>query len=159
MPESTLSTRRLRDLEVSALGLGCMGMSFAYGPGDRDESLATVNRAIDDGVSMLDTADMYGNGDNERLLAEVLRLRRDEVQVATKFGIVTDSSNAVTGVDGSPEYAQRAVDASLRRLGVDAIDLYYLHRVDPTVPIEDTVGAMAAMVERGKVRHLGLSEV
>ncbi|HEX3732399.1 MAG TPA: aldo/keto reductase [Mycobacteriales bacterium] len=158
MPENTLPTRRLRDLEVSALGLGCMGMSFGYGPGDRDESLATVNRAIDDGVTLLDTADMYGNGDNERLLAEVLRTRRDEVAVATKFGIVIDAGNAVTGVDGSPEYAARAVDDSLRRLGTEIIDLYYLHRVDPGVPIEDTVGAMAAMVEQGKVRHIGLSE-
>jgi aryl-alcohol dehydrogenase-like predicted oxidoreductase len=153
------NTRRLGGLEVSALGLGCMGMSFGYGPGDRDESLATLNQAIDTGVTFLDTADMYGDGRNERLLAEVLRTRRDEVRLATKFGIVTDpDTNAVTGLDGSPAYAARAVDASLRRLGVDVIDLYYLHRVDPGTPIEDTVGAMAAMVEQGKVRYLGLSE-
>jgi aryl-alcohol dehydrogenase-like predicted oxidoreductase len=152
------NTRKLRDLEVSVLGLGCMGMSFGYGPGDRAESLATVNQAIDDGVTLLDTADMYGNGRNEELLAGVLRTRRDEVRVATKFGIVTDTNNEVTGLDGSPEYASHAVNASLRRLDIDTIDLYYLHRVDPTVPIEETVGAMAAMVEQGKVRHLGLSE-
>ncbi|WP_028937759.1 aldo/keto reductase [Pseudonocardia spinosispora] len=158
MLKNTLATRKLRHLEVSALGLGCMGMSFGYGPGDQDESLATLNQAIDDGVTLLDTADMYGVGRNEELLAQVLRTRRDEVVVATKFGIVAGPGNEVTGLDGSPEYAARAVDASLRRLGVDTIDLYYLHRVDPSVPIEETVGAMARMVEQGKVRHLGLSE-
>jgi aryl-alcohol dehydrogenase-like predicted oxidoreductase len=159
MSAPNLPTRRLRDLEVSALGLGCMGMSFAYGEPDRAESLATLHQAIDSGVSLLDTADMYGNGHNEQLLAEVLRSRREEVVIATKFGIVTDPDNSLpTGQDGSPAYAARAVDASLRRLGVDTIDLYYLHRVDPRVPIEDTVAAMAAMITEGKVRHLGLSE-
>lgn len=159
LPEHTLLTRRLRDLEVSALGLGCMGMSFAYGPTDRDESLATLHLALDSGVSLLDTADMYGTGHNEQLLAEVLRTRREEIVLATKFGIVTDPETSLpVGVKGSPEYAAQAVDASLRRLGVDVIDLYYLHRVDPEVPIEDTVSAMSAMVEQGKVRHLGLSE-
>jgi aryl-alcohol dehydrogenase-like predicted oxidoreductase len=154
-----LAMRRLGDLHVSELGLGCMGMSFAYGPRDDVESLATLNQAIDDGVTMLDTADIYGNGHNELLLAEVLKTRRDEVVIATKFGIVTDQeTNAITGVDGSPGYAARAVDASLRRLGIDTIDLYYLHRVDPAVPIEETVGAMGDMVKQGKVRHLGLSE-
>ncbi|GAA1697599.1 aldo/keto reductase [Fodinicola feengrottensis] len=155
MPENT---RNLRDLQVSPLGLGCMGMSFAYGPGDRNESLATLNQAIDDGVTLLDTADMYGNGENERLLAEVLRTRRDEVRIATKFGIVMDENGQVTGIDASPAYAARSVDASLRRLGVDTIDLYYLHRVDSVTPIEETVAAMAEMVRAGKVRHLGLSE-
>jgi aryl-alcohol dehydrogenase-like predicted oxidoreductase len=161
MPENTprLPTRHLGQLEVSALGLGCMGMSFGYGPGDRDESLATLHQAIDDGVTLLDTADAYGHGENERLLAEVLRSRRDEVRVATKFGIVTDpDSKAIIGLNGSPEYAAQAIDGSLSRLGVDTIDLYYLHRVDPAVPIEETVGAMAAMVGQGKVRYLGLSE-
>jgi aryl-alcohol dehydrogenase-like predicted oxidoreductase len=156
---STLPTRRLRDLEVSALGLGCMGMSFGYGAGDDEESLATLRQAVASGVTMLDTADIYGNGRNERLLAQILRSHRDQVRIATKFGIVTDPvSNAITGLNGSPGYAARAVDASLRRLGVDVIDLYYLHRVDPALPIEDTVGAMAAMVAQGKVRYLGLSE-
>jgi aryl-alcohol dehydrogenase-like predicted oxidoreductase len=155
MPEYT---RRLRDLEVSTLGLGCMGMSFAYGPSDRGEALATLNKAIDEGVTFLDTADMYGTGANELLLSEVLRTRRSEVQLATKFGILTDENNMPAGVNGAPEYAATAVENSLRRLGVDTIDLYYLHRVDPTVPIEDTVGAMAKLVEQGKVRYLGLSE-
>ena len=156
---SALPIRRLRDLEVSALGLGCMGMSFGYGAGDDAESLATLRLAIDSGVTMLDTADIYANGRNERLVAEVLRSHRGQLRIATKFGIVTDPvSNAITGVNGAPGYAARAVDASLRRLGVDVIDLYYLHRVDPARPIEDTVGAMAAMVQQGKVRYLGLSE-
>jgi aryl-alcohol dehydrogenase-like predicted oxidoreductase len=156
MPENT---RHLGDLAVSAIGLGCMGMSFGYGAADRDESLATLHQAIDAGVTLLDTADMYGNGRNEELLAEVLASRRDEVTLATKFGIVTDpATNEVTGLNGSAGYAARAVDASLRRLGVDTIDLYYLHRVDPDVPIEETVGAMADMVTQGKVRRLGLSE-
>jgi aryl-alcohol dehydrogenase-like predicted oxidoreductase len=159
MPEKTLPSRRLGGLAVSALGLGCMRMSFGYGPGDRDESLATLHQAINDGVTLLDTADAYGHGENELLLAEVLKSRRGEVRVATKFGIVTDPDNkAITGLNGSPGYAARAIDGSLRRLGVDTIDLYYLHRVDPAVPIEDTVGAMAAMVGQGKVRYLGLSE-
>jgi len=136
-----------------------MGMSFAYGAPDRDESLATLHQAIDSGVTLLDTADMYGTGHNEELLAEVLRTRRDEVQVATKFGIRTDPDTGMPiGQDGSPAYAAAAVNASLRRLGVDTIDLYYLHRVDPRVPIEETVGVMATMVGEGKVRQIGLSE-
>lgn len=159
MSARTLPTRHLGELEVSALGLGCMGMSFAYGAPDRDESLATLHQAIDSGVTLLDTADMYGTGHNEELLAEVLRTRRDEVQIATKFGIRTDPDTGMPiGQDGSPAYAATAVDASLRRLGVDTIDLYYLHRVDPRVPIEETVGAMATMVGEGKVRQIGLSE-
>ncbi|OZM78547.1 aldo/keto reductase [Pseudonocardia sp. MH-G8] len=152
------STRTLRDLHVAPLGLGCMGMNHGYGRGDRTESLATLHAAIDGGVTLLDTADMYANGANEQLVGEVLRTRRDEVSIATKFGILTDVDAKIVGLDGSPEYARKAVEASLGRLGVDTIDLYYLHRVDPTVPIEDTLGAMAEMVQRGQVRHLGISE-
>jgi aryl-alcohol dehydrogenase-like predicted oxidoreductase len=135
-----------------------MGMSFAYGTADRGESLSTLHRALDLGVTFLDTADMYGGGANEELLAAVLADRRDEVTLATKFGILTGEDGYPSGVDGSPGYARRACDASLRRLGVDHIDLYYLHRPDPAVPIEETVGAMAELVAAGKVRHLGLSE-
>jgi aryl-alcohol dehydrogenase-like predicted oxidoreductase len=154
----SLPTRALGPLPVSALGLGCMGMSFAYGTPDRGEAIATLHRALDLGVTFLDTADMYGGGDNEELLAEVLADRRDEVVLATKFGILTGEDGYPRGVDGSPAYVRRACDASLRRLGVDHIDLYYLHRPDPQVPIEETVGAMAELVAAGKVRHLGLSE-
>jgi aryl-alcohol dehydrogenase-like predicted oxidoreductase len=148
---------------VSALGLGCMGMSDFYGPSETSDNLAVLHHALDIGVNFLDTADMYGvgadgMGENERLLAEVLRTRRDEVVLATKFGNVRGPDGAFLGVDGRPEYVAAACDASLRRLGVDHIDLYYQHRVDRTVPIEDTVGAMARLVEAGKVRHLGLSE-
>ncbi len=154
-----LPARKLGPLRVSALGLGCMGMSFAYGKPDRAEALATLNRALDLGVTFLDTADIYGGGDNERLLAEVLRERRDEVVLATKFGILLGENGYPTGeVDGSPAYVRTACDASLRRLGVDHIDLYYVHRPDPRVPIEETVGAMAELVTAGKVGHLGLSE-
>jgi aryl-alcohol dehydrogenase-like predicted oxidoreductase len=154
----SLPTRTLGPLPVSALGLGCMGMSFAYGTPDRGEAIATLHRALDLGVTLLDTADMYGGGDNEELLATVLADRRDEVVLATKFGILTGDDGFPVGVDGSPAYVPRACDASLRRLGVDHIDLYYLHRPDPEVPIEETVGAMAELVAAGKVRHLGLSE-
>jgi aryl-alcohol dehydrogenase-like predicted oxidoreductase len=135
-----------------------MGMSFAYGTPDRGEAIATLHRALDLGVTLLDTADMYGGGDNEELLATVLADRRDEVVLATKFGILTGEDGYPNGVDGSPDYVHRACDASLRRLGVDHVDLYYLHRPDPQVPIEETVGAMAELVAAGKVRHLGLSE-
>ncbi|UYM07489.1 aldo/keto reductase [Solicola gregarius] len=159
MPSDTFPTRRIGELEVSALGLGCMGMSFAYGATDRAESLATINRALDAGVRFLDTAEMYGNGHNEELLREVLATRRDDAVVATKFGIRTDPETSMpAGNDGSPENARRAVDGSLSRLGIDTIDLYYLHRVDPDVPIEETVGAMGELVAAGKVRALGLSE-
>jgi aryl-alcohol dehydrogenase-like predicted oxidoreductase len=159
MTATTFPRRRVADLDVSVLGLGCMGMSLAYGPADQDESLATIHAALDAGVNFLDTADMYGNGHNEQLLAQVLAVRRDDVVVATKFGILTNPETSMpAGTNGSPDYARRAVDASLRRLGVDVIDLYYLHRVDPQTPIEETVTAMAQMVTAGKVRHLGLSE-
>ena len=146
-------------LTVSALGLGCMGMSQAYGPGDDTESIATVHRALDLGVTLLDTADMYGPHTNEELVGRAIAGRRDEVVLATKFGIVLDPADPLKrDFDGSPAYVRASIDGSLRRLGVDHVDLYYLHRVDPKTPIEDTVGAMAELVEAGKVRHLGLSE-
>ncbi|MBU6441160.1 MAG: aldo/keto reductase [Betaproteobacteria bacterium] len=143
---------------VSALGLGCMGMSEFYGPSDDARSLATIERALDLGVNLLDTADMYGAGHNEQLLGRAIRARRDEVVLATKFGNMRGPNREFLGVNGRPEYVREACDASLRRLGVDHIDLYYQHRVDPAVPIEDTVGAMAELVRAGKVRWLGLSE-
>lgn len=143
-------------LQVSALGLGCMGMTYAYGPADEDRCIATLHHALDRGINLLDTADVYGPETNERLLARVLRERRDEVVLATKCGIAY--ANPDRAVDGRPEYVRRACDASLERLGTDRIDLYYLHRVDPQVPIEETVGAMAELVAAGKVRHIGLSE-
>jgi len=159
MSTAPIPTRRIGDLEVSAVGLGCMGMSVAYGPADRAESLRTLHHALDAGLNFLDTADVYGNGHNEQLLAEVLTGRRDEAVVATKFGIVSDPDTSLpVGTNGSAAYVSTAVDASLSRLGVDVIDLYYLHRVDPRTPIEETVGAMAELVQVGKVRHLGLSE-
>ena len=145
-------------LVVSALGLGCMGMSDFYGPSEEATNLAVLHHALDIGVNFLDTADMYGVGENEKLLAKVLRERRGEIVLATKFGNVRGPDGAFLGVNGRPEYVAAACDASLQRLGVDCIDLYYQHRVDRTVPIEETVGAMARLVEAGKVRHLGLSE-
>jgi aryl-alcohol dehydrogenase-like predicted oxidoreductase len=145
-------------LTVSAIGLGCMGMSEFYGPADEAANLQVLNHAIDIGVNFLDTADMYGVGRNEELLAKVLRTRRKEIVIATKFGNERAPNGDFLGVNGSPDYVARACDASLKRLGVDHIDLYYQHRVDPKVPIEDTVGAMGRLVEAGKVRQLGLSE-
>jgi len=146
-------------LETSALGLGCMGMSEFYGPADEQESSATIRRALDLGMGFLDTADMYGMGRNEELVGRTIRGRREEVVLATKFGNVRDQADpARRSINGRPEYVRAACDASLRRLGVDEIDLYYQHRVDPAVPIEETVGAMAQLVEAGKVRFLGLSE-
>jgi aryl-alcohol dehydrogenase-like predicted oxidoreductase len=157
---TTLRTRKLgKDgLTVSALGLGCMGMSDFYGPSDESESLATLERALELGVSFWDTSDAYGVGANERLIAKILRTRREEVTLATKFGFKRTPEGALLGIDGSPGWVRRACDASLERLGVERIDLYYQHRVDPQVAIEETVGAMAELVRAGKVRWLGLSE-
>ncbi len=155
-----MHTRRLgkNHLAVSAMGLGCWGMSHAYGPADEKESLATMEMALDLGINFFDTADVYGSGHNETLIARVLKDRRQDVIIATKFGFVGDEHGAVR-VCGRPEYVAAACEKSLQRLGVDVIDLYYLHRLDPDVPVEATVGAMADLVAAGKIRTIGLSEV
>ena len=160
MTEHTTPTRKLGpgSIEVSALGLGAMGMSDAYGDYDDARSLRTIERAVDRGITLFDTADIYGSGRNEELVGRGLAAHRDQVVIATKFGITRVPDGDLTGVRGDPAYVRAACEASLRRLGVDTIDLFYQHRVDPDTPIEETVGAMAELVADGKVRHLGLSE-
>jgi aryl-alcohol dehydrogenase-like predicted oxidoreductase len=155
-----MQTRELgrSGLKVGAIGLGCMGMSQSYGPPDDDESVRTIHTALDLGVTLIDTADAYGKGGNERLVGRAIRDRRATVVLATKFGLVPSASGPATAVDARPERVRACLEASLERLGVDVIDLYYLHRVDANVPIEETVGAMAELVREGKVRFLGLSE-
>ncbi|MGY1811305.1 aldo/keto reductase [Blastococcus sp. SYSU D00820] len=153
-----MQMRTLGDLTVPAMGLGCMGMSEFYGTGDQAEAEATIRRALDLGVTFLDTADMYGPFTNERLVGRAIAGRRDEVVLATKFGNERGEDGSFRRINGRPEYVRAACDASLQRLGVDVIDLYYQHRVDPTVPVEDTWGALRELVEAGKVRHAGISE-
>jgi aryl-alcohol dehydrogenase-like predicted oxidoreductase len=153
-----MQQRRLGQLETSAIGLGCMGMSEFYGGRDENEAIATIHRALDCGITLLDTADIYGVGANEELVGRAIARRRDGVVVATKFGVVRKANGDYVGISGRPDYVRQACEASLKRLGVETIDLYYQHRVDPETPIEETVGAMAELVRVGKVRHIGLSE-
>jgi len=155
-----METRKLgsQGLTVSELGLGCMGMSEFYGTGDEAESIATIHRALELGVTLLDTADMYGPFTNEQLVGKAIASHRNQVVLATKFGIQRSEDSGFRGINGSPDYVHQACDASLQRLGINYIDLYYLHRVDPKVPIEETVGAMAELVQQGKVRYIGISE-
>ncbi len=155
---TTIARRRLGELETSALGLGCMGISFAYGSPAEESGTEAIRHAIDLGITLIDTAEIYGPLRNEEVVGAAIRDRRDRVQVATKFGFPFDGDRRLDGVDGSPANAKRALEGSLRRLGVEHIDLWYQHRVDPKVPIEETVGAMADAVASGKVRYLGLSE-